>query len=179
MVVPTPSDAAITPNAPCARLSPEDLVHPCAFGTHREEGTGTIALVGDSHASHWRAALDYVTDDLRLSGISIAKSSCPYTMATRNLPLAVRRACARWRDEVRGWFIRHPEIHVVFVGEITSRHGIIGSKHNQFDAEADGYRDAWRALPESVEHIVVIRDTPHVPSTIPDCIRRALARRRP
>jgi hypothetical protein len=43
-----------------------------------------------------------------------------------------------------------------------------------FAAQVDGYRRAWRALPPSVEHVVVIRDSPTMPGTTLACVERAI-----
>jgi hypothetical protein len=47
---------------------------------------------------------------------------------------------------------------------------------SEFEAEVDGYQRAWRALPRSVKHIVVVRDTPYVPVGTMDCVERAMDR---
>src|SRR3977135_3748817 len=58
LVRPTPLEAQITPSAPCTELEP--VINVCAFGAPASPATSTVALVGDSHAGHWRAALDVV-----------------------------------------------------------------------------------------------------------------------
>jgi hypothetical protein len=51
---------------------------------------------------------------------------------------------------------------------------------SQFATEVDGYQRMWRALPRTVKHIVVIRDTPISNEEIPGCVMRARkARQRP
>jgi hypothetical protein len=47
-----------------------------------------------------------------------------------------------------------------------------------FEAEVAGYRSAWRSLPATVKHIVVIRDTPKMTRSTAACIDRAVAARR-
>jgi hypothetical protein len=138
-----------------------------------------MALIGDSHASHWRAALDAVATASHLYGISITHSACPYSAAVKLLAQPGRGRCTRWREQLRQWFARHPEIGTVFVGEINSHIGVITRPgEDQFTAKAAGYRAAWHELPRSVEHILVLRDTPTVPVTTPNCVARAVARRR-
>ena len=46
-----------------------------------------------------------------------------------------------------------------------------------FEAQARAYVEAWRRLPATVEHIVVLRDTPTNRTASNDCIERAIARR--
>ena len=58
-VFPSPDDAVLEPNSPCLLLGLTGLLNPCAFGSQRP-ARATVALIGDSHASHWRAAVDVV-----------------------------------------------------------------------------------------------------------------------
>ena len=43
----------------------------------------------------------------------------------------------------------------------------------------DGYLRTLRALPPSVTHVIVIRDTPTEPLASHDCVRRAMAQAQP
>src|SRR5207247_8748770 len=61
-VVPTPLEATKKRNSSCDVIERLDRVRVCAFGPSPAKSTDTIALVGDSHASHWRAALQVVAD---------------------------------------------------------------------------------------------------------------------
>jgi hypothetical protein len=60
-VRPRPEDAILEPNAPCTPLGRIDVLFPCAFGV-TQSAVGTVALVGDSHAAHWRAAVSVVAE---------------------------------------------------------------------------------------------------------------------
>src|SRR5690242_5981126 len=59
-VVPTPVAARRAPNAPCRSIQPDGPVLVCEFGVPAEQATATVALIGDSHAGHFRAAVDAV-----------------------------------------------------------------------------------------------------------------------
>jgi hypothetical protein len=87
------------------------------------------------------------------------------------------------------WFGRHPEVSTVFVSEFAGGENqqvlhwfadvepIIPSGNNVPEAEVVGYLRAWEALPPSVKHIVVIRDTPKIHGDTLGCVERAIARR--
>jgi hypothetical protein len=79
-------------------LQSEEAVVPreCVFGNVRSRTT--IALVGDSHASHWYPALRSVVDDKRWRLVTFVKVSCPFMdMPVRNLQLKREyRECARF-----------------------------------------------------------------------------------
>lgn len=177
VVVPTPAEARDVPNAPCG-LTLEGALAVCAFGI-AADATTTVALVGDSHAAHWRAAIEVVAQSHGWHGMSVTHSSCPFSRATRNLPRPARRRCAQWRRRVLEWFRRHPEVRTVFVSGLSGGSGVVPrGGRDEFATAADGYVDAWRALPASVRHIVVLRDTPKMRSDTDRCVQRAMASHR-
>jgi len=179
-VVPSPARAKSRRNARCTFVEHRGLVHVCAFGVPVAEAEGTMALVGDSHASHWRAALEVVAQAKRWRGLSITQTSCPLSKAVRRLEDRVRfRQCVRWRRQVYRWFRQHPEVSTVVVAQLSGGLGIRTRRRDRFAATVDGYVAAWRALPRSVKRIIVLRDTPKAERSTPGCIRRAMARRRP
>ena len=173
--MPPPRTALLEPSAPCKPLSgPPDV---CAFGVRAARARAAVALVGDSHAVHWRAPLDVVARRRRWHALTLYRSSCPFTAATSRLPEPERSRCTRWSAQVVRWFERHPEVRTVFVSQ-HSRGGVIAPNgEGQFAARVRGYADIWTALPSSVEHIVVIRDPPYIATTTPACVTRAMRRR--
>ncbi|HEV2812245.1 MAG TPA: SGNH hydrolase domain-containing protein, partial [Solirubrobacteraceae bacterium] len=74
MVRPNPLDALLEPNSECKIGERSGELSPCAFGVAPEEASETIALIGDSHAAHWRAAIDVVVAEKRWHGISFTKA---------------------------------------------------------------------------------------------------------
>jgi hypothetical protein len=176
-VVPTPAEAKAAQNYPCTPMERADELYACVFGARREEAVKTIALIGDSHAGHWRAALDHVAEQRRWHAISLTQTGCPLTRATPILRGRLREDCLQWNRELVPWLARHSEISTVFV----SQHGAkvaVPPGETQESTQIKGFRDAFRALPPSVEQIVVIRDTPWSTHTAPACIERAVAERR-
>ena len=164
-VVPAPVVAKDAPNAPCELKERDGLILPCVFGTGRAQATREFAVIGDSHASHWRAALRPMARRNGWRGTSIARSHCPLAAGDPGLPEPERSECRSWRQQVPRWLERHPEVDIVFVAQWEGA-----------SADADEFAAAWAALPPSVEHVVVIRDTPQM---LPDgrtlaCVDRAL-----
>jgi peptidoglycan/LPS O-acetylase OafA/YrhL len=179
-VVPTPVEAHKLPNAPCKLIELSAPVQVCEFGVPRAGAAGTVALMGDSHASHWRAALEVVARAERWRGLSVTHTSCPFSAALRDLPEPDRTRCIRWKHEVPGWFAQHPEIDTVFVSELSGGTGVVTRPgQDRFAAEVAGYIRAWNTLPATVQHIVVIRDTPKVRGDTDVCVERAMGRRQP
>ena len=177
-VRPRPSMAQLTPNEPCERLERWGPVHPCAFGAAPEDAVTTIALIGDSHASHWRAALRVAADVRRWRGISITNGICPVSAVPRRLPPAQRRQCDEWNETVLRWLRAHPEVTVVVHAQLISRKDVeASSARTQYAAKVSGYRRVWHAFPPTVRHIVAMRDNPKVLPETPECVMRARARR--
>ena len=175
-VVPTPHLAEVAPNAPCKRVPRTAGPSVCTFGGPALGAAGHIALLGDSHASHWRAAVNVVAWAKRWHGFSLTRSSCSFSTAIKVLREPFGSQCTSWNKSVLAWFRSHPEISTVFVSQHTDPTVVVSPGHTRFGAQVAGYMGAWRALPNTVKHIVVIRDTPvNMPKTI-DCVRRAIVR---
>jgi hypothetical protein len=178
-VVPTPVQAARDPNSPCAKTTRIGPLNPCAFGVAAAAATKTIALVGDSHASALRPAVDVVARAHGWLGISITHTGCAFSAATKQLPEPARSQCRAWNAAVPSWFSMHPEVDTVFVSAITGSHVTVPAGRTTAQAKVDGYLNAWRRLPPSVKHIVVIRDVPKARGSTLRCVSRAIAARRP
>ncbi len=179
-VVPLPVAAADERNAPCEDFRTEHMVSVCDFGVTPARAARTVALVGDSHASHWRAALDVVARERNWHGLSMTRTSCAFSTVARVIPEPTRAECVRWVRRLPRVLRDHPEIDTVFVSAITGSSVRAAPGQSVFAAEVEGFRDAWRSLPDTVRRIVVIRDTPRITSSTVDCIDRAIgARRRP
>jgi hypothetical protein len=177
-VTPQPIAALLETDAPFAPFDRGMTISTCWFGVAAAAAPPTIAIVGDSHAGHWRAAVDFVAQVRNWHGLSLTHSSCPLQKALRDLPEPRRSLCAKWKDQVFAWFTQHPEISTVFVAGLTGGSGVVPSGgRDAFETSVAGYRDAWNALPATVEHIVVIRDTPKGRADTNACVARAMARR--
>jgi hypothetical protein len=169
LVLPTPEDAPITPSARCAALPAAGLVSPCSFGVSAQRAKGAIALIGDSHASAWRGAVEIAAQAFRWRGTSITRSGCPFTRgAVRIQTPAARQGCARWVAAVTGWLGRHPEIHTVFTAAY-SENAYLGDP-------AAGFAAAFRALPRSVRKVIVLRDDPVRTQSAAPCLEDLLRR---
>jgi peptidoglycan/LPS O-acetylase OafA/YrhL len=150
-VVPSPLVAQDAPNAPCGVQPREGVLLPCVFGTPRDRAARELAVIGDSHASHWRAALRPVAKRNGWRGTSLARTHCPFAAGDPGTKGEDRERCLRWREQVPRYLARHPEIDTVIVAQWE---GAL--------ATADEYLAAWETLPPTIEHVVVIRDNPQM-----------------
>ena len=176
-VVPSPSDAVITPDAPCSLITARTGPQVCAFGLPATRTRVSFALVGDSHAAHWRAALERAARARGWRGVSMDQTQCLFSNAVTALREPLRADCIRWNGQVRRWLDAHPEVHTLFMSQHRGG-GVVGAPGTTvLETKIKGYIDAWNALPASVGRVYVIRDVPYQTSHTPACVRRAMARR--
>lgn len=177
-VSPLPGDAVVTPDAPCRPQRSPGEIDVCTFGTPAAKATATVALLGDSHASHWRAALARVARSRGWHVVSLTKDSCPFTLATPRVSEEAKQRCAEWNAGVLRWLAKRPGITTVFTSAHTGARIVRTRGRNQLDTKVEGHLDAWAALPSSVRRIVVLRDVPPHPARTADCVTAAAAARK-
>jgi SGNH domain (fused to AT3 domains) len=178
-VTPDPAIADTLPGAPCTIVEKRDELSVCAFGRPPADAVATVALVGDSHAAHWRGALEVVARAYGWRALSMMRSSCPLSNAVRDLAEPKFSLCRDWKPLVFQWFREHPEVETVFVAGLTGGSGVRPARgKGRWQTAVAGFRDAWAALPPTVKRIVVIRDTPKTRPDVTACVERAVARRR-
>ena len=114
-VTPTPNQALLRPNSICNRLHVEDLVRTCWWGARAKDSKTTVALIGDSHASAWRAVLSPVGKKRKWRGISNTLTSCAFSKVVSLTPKSRADACRKWNEQTVAWFGRHPEVTTAFV----------------------------------------------------------------
>ncbi len=177
-VVPLPLEAKNEPNPACTRKTRVRAVSICEFGVPPAQAKRTFALIGDSHATHWRAGLEVVARRKGWHGLSITHTGCPFSAATYDLPEPARSRCISWNRQVPAQLARHPEVDTVFVSNITGGDVVVPRGKSSTRAKIDGYQRAWAALPPSVKRIVVIRDTPKSTGATLQCVDDAIAAKR-
>ena len=178
-VIPTPADATFSLNSPCVTARGPGPIAPCWFGVPAADARATVALLGDSHASQWRGALEAVAQRKRWRGVSITRSGCAYSRAKPMLKPASRRAaCARWNALLPRWFRRHPQVGTVVVVAHYAVGVALAPGAGERETRVAGFSAAWGRLPRSVKRIVVIRDTPILGFEANECVARAQRRRR-
>jgi hypothetical protein len=177
-VTPTPAEARRSPNAPCDRVQRRPITV-CQFGVARDEAVATVALVGDSHAAHWRGGLEVVARRRRWRGLSITHPSCPLSTARRRRPEPEFTRCLRWNRDVLTWFAGRPDVSVVFVSALSGGSGfLLEPGRTPWETAVAGYAGAWDALPPTVSRIVALRDPPKATRWTAACVVRAVERRR-
>ena len=179
MVRPTPDEAALTPNLTCVRRQISEVLDQCSYGTPSGEAVEEVAMIGDSHASHWRPALAVVARRKRWRVLEIARPHCPLSYALPDSGEPISSDCVRWNHQVVDWLAGHPEVRTVFVSANAQAPIVVPAGQSEWATRRNGFIAAWQALPASVQRLVVIRDNPTDRTKTHDCIRHAMAQRRP
>jgi len=173
-VTPKPLDALLAEPAACGKFADIGLLRPCRFGVPLDDSRDEGALIGDSHAGHWRAAVDAVAEARKLRMTGFTRAGCAFTLARRmGLQGQARERCMRFNRQLIAWFGQHPEVRTVFVSGRAQEDGV------EYRQQVAGRMAAVRALPRSVRRVVVLRDVPVRPLATLDCVQRAIADRRP
>ena len=138
-VVPSPIEARKQRNSPCPPLERRGLLYVCGFGVDPARASTTVALIGDSHAAHWRAAIDASPASAagRASRSRTPTARC--RRPPRTCPSRAGSQCVEWNRQVLRWLARHREVTTVFLGQISGGAGVIAPGRDQLAAQRDGY----------------------------------------
>jgi hypothetical protein len=148
----------------------DDPVGACVFGTAPDKAKGHFAIVGDSHSLHWRGALSVIARTYSLRGYSHSTGGCFFSTAAR----LFLEGCGDWYQATANWFTAHPEVDTVFVTANADTPVAVEAGTTSREVKVDGFKRAFQALPKTVEHIIVLRDTPASSQPTFDCIARVL-----
>lgn len=159
----------------CQSALEERALRTCDLG-ETANPTRTVALVGDSHTTHWFSAFDALGKERGWKVVTYARSSCPYTDARRTLPGEPPHRyplCRRGNAEVERRLLADDSIDTVFVSAYSSAYGWAQPSGGRLDDPAtDGFHARWQRLTDSGRQVVVLRDVPAVKDGVnsPDCL---------
>jgi SGNH domain (fused to AT3 domains) len=172
VVTPTPDQALLNPSFACRAHQVTEQLWPCRFGvTHP---AATVALIGDSHAQHWRSALAVLARRQRWRVEDVSVPLCMFSTATTGAGPPFDDRCPQWNADVLAWLAANPQIQTIFVAGKTAQFVRPAPGQTGYQARVEGYRARFAALSQTV---VVIRDDPRELTATKDCVRRRMARR--
>ena len=170
-VTPPPSDAVWSPGSPCHPIADplrSDVLRPCEFGDRDTDQPPALALIGDSHADHWRAAVDVAAQSRGWRAINMTRAGCSFSSEAYPTAALAPAVCHRHSNEAIAWLRAHPSVHTIITSSSAGR-----------GLSASGYLAIWRRVPASVKRIFVLRDIPRMRVHTGDCVSAALRRRLP
>jgi hypothetical protein len=179
LVTPTPDKALLTPNLACALTDAQTAIEQCSYGVPPDQAVETVALLGDSHASHWRAAMESVALAKKWRVLEFAVPHCPFSFAMPDAGQAVADFCPGWNQTVIQFLGANPQINTVVMSANSRDPLIVPDGQTRYDTRVNGFVDAMQSLPGSVQHIIVLRDDPIDRLNTFQCIRSAIAHHKP
>jgi peptidoglycan/LPS O-acetylase OafA/YrhL len=150
-------------------------VHTCDLGT-KGEPKRTVAVAGDSHATHWFPAFDQIGRDRRWRVRTFTRSGCPLSDATalrKNWTERRYQLCRDGNEEVERQILADPDIDTVFVSVASSSYEWEQGPDTDFaDPATDGFLAVWKRLTDAGKQVVVIHDVPQTKdrANSPNCV---------
>jgi hypothetical protein len=178
-VTPTPDEAVLIPGAPCIPTAITAALLLCGFGTAPADALASVAIVGDSHAWHWRPALAVAAAARRWSMLDFGIPHCLFSASPPAFDPAFDALCVQRNHDLIEWLTAHPEIQTLVVSGFVIQRVMAPRGPAEFAARVDGFVTEFAQLPPSITSLVVIRDVPRELRGTHDCVRRAMAARRP
>jgi hypothetical protein len=141
----------------------------CEFGVPAEQATREIVMIGDSHALHWRSAMQVMAAAHGWHGTLFTVGGCFFSAAVGSFA----QSCVPWYDSMQAWLRDRPDVDTVFVTSNADTPVDVPPGKTMDEVKIDGFRRAWRAMPPTVKHLVVLRDlTKSTPETL-QCVGEA------
>jgi hypothetical protein len=178
-VTPTPDHAPLIPNVDCHLQKVTEVMATCAFGVPAAKAAQTVALIGDSHAQHWRPAVAVVARERHWRVFDITVPHCLLTTTPSGIGPPFPTLCPQWDADVIAWLTAHPEIRTILLSANALQPITAPAGTSRYEARVHGLSERLGQLPASVASLIVIRDTPRIRLTTHDCVRRAMAEKRP
>jgi peptidoglycan/LPS O-acetylase OafA/YrhL len=151
----------------------EEGVTTCRFS--EDPPTRRVALVGDSHAEHWRGALHRIGRELNWEIVEMLKGGCPATHAvavTFEHREMDAEGCYRWGRHVDD-VLRDGSFDSVFTSSFTSEFTFEAARgQDSMESGARGFADAWTDWADTGARVYVLRDVPTTGGRhIPECLQ--------
>jgi hypothetical protein len=156
------------PDSPCVPTADRKryaAIEPCIFGDLDTSGPPRVALIGDSHSGHLRAAVDVWAQALGWKAISITRPGCAFSTEAYPAPPPIPERCRVHTAEALRWLRRHSSVTTVFTSSSAGR-----------GLSPGGFLAAWTQAPKSVNRIFEIRDVPRVSYATAGCVLSVMRR---
>lgn len=147
----------------------------CELGAAAADATRTVAVVGDSHVTHWFPAFDRLGAELGWRVVTFTKSSCPFTVAERTLADEQNddavRGCRAWGEAVFDRIVTS-DISYVFTASYSTAFGWREAPGSVLaDPGSDGFAAMWSRLTAAEREVFPIADVPRTQGDdVPSCL---------
>lgn len=163
-IVPVPADAEhdLPDLGECVQKPQSQVTVECAKGA--ADGALTIALVGDSHATHWYRAMEATAKENDWTLLTYLKNSCPFSATRRIAETEGSISCRQANEETLERILARGDVDAV----VTSHWA--GAAFEK--GAAEGFAQYWGKLEDAGIHVYPILDTPRpgTKSYARDCV---------
>jgi peptidoglycan/LPS O-acetylase OafA/YrhL len=167
----------------CQNPPGDSKLAPCEFGAAENASKRRIALLGDSHAGVWQAALARFVEPLGIRVQSFLASSCVITADDRSFATYMapqnRDACRIWRGEAEAAIIADKHIDTVVISDNAYNQKILVGAGDWSEDDGRGVAEILRRFHAAGKRVIVIDDVPNLPNELPDCLARAVTNNDP
>lgn len=161
----------------CQNKLGDPALAPCEFGAAENAAKRRIALLGDSHAGMWEAALAAFVVPRGIRVQTYLASSCAITADDRSLAYYLqpeyREACRIWRRAAAAAIIADKRIDTVVISDNSYEHKIFNGADSWSEDDGRGIAEILRRFRAAGKRLVVIDDVPFLLFSLPDdCLAR-------
>lgn len=151
-IVPTLSEASgdFPQLGDCVQKPQSTQAKECEFGN--PSAKTTIALVGDSHATHWYQAVQALADANDWKLVTYLKDSCPFSKAQRTAEADGSISCSEANRETARRLAERGDIDVVLTAN--------WAEPSYTSDAARGFAEAWSELEDAGIDVISLVDTP-------------------
>jgi hypothetical protein len=154
LVAVTKKDAPWAPQSGCRGAGSDPAVLKCYWGTGRP--SRVVALIGDSHAEHWRGALHRIAKAKNWQVIEMFAGGCPPTYA-RSVIFERR---SRDGNECRDWTTKATaRLKALAPDDIITTAYVQQNVFAPADSGPKGFEQVWRQW-RAFSRVTVLRDNP-------------------
>ncbi|MFL4473032.1 acyltransferase family protein [Paeniglutamicibacter sp. MACA_103] len=163
-IVPVPAEAEydLPDLGECVQKPKSPITVECEKGA--VDGTLTIALVGDSHASHWYQAMEATAKQHGWTVLTYLKNSCPFSATKRTAEKDGGISCHQANKDTLKRILARGDVDAVVSGHWSGATFEKGA--------AEGFSDYWGQLEDAGIKVYPILDTPRpgLKSYARDCV---------
>ncbi|QRQ78642.1 acyltransferase family protein [Glutamicibacter protophormiae] len=134
----------------CVQKPQSEESKECEFGNTSAQTT--IALVGDSHATHWYQAVQALVDANDWKLVTYLKDSCPFSTAQRTAEADGSISCSEANTETARRLAERGDIDVVLTAN--------WAEPAYTSDPARGFAEAWSELEDAGINVISLVDTP-------------------
>src|SRR5699024_9687106 len=163
-------DLAVAYEDGCHGDQVESTVKSCVYGN--ADSDYVVAVVGDSHATHWVPALEKIAEenDWRLE--TYTKSACALNSVAVNYQGSFYESCYDWNQQVMDELVGAdaPDHVIVSAASYPAAEESEVPEGVEAGEVAEGLGQAWTKLQDEGIGVTAILDTPRLDFDVPECV---------